>query len=346
MQENVSAVPLMRLFVVWMVVIAALFLLLEGGARVWAPAQPADTLQEAQAAIRAEGFPQLAEIFVPDPELFWRLRPNMRQRRFTGRIGKHPFDFECSTNALGLRHREYSPKPPSVRRILAVGDSATFGLGVEDAASWPAQLERQWNEGLPGAPLEVINAGVPGYTAYQGLRFVEREAERWQPDIVVVAFWANDHATWASRSDLQNAAMFRVRERMGILRHSRFFNVLRLLAGRFLSKEDVRPRLSPEEFRDMLTQIASRVRAMDAEPVFLVWPSRIQVEEKQEQRYGYQAILAETASACGVPLADPAPLFMQSPAWPFLDDYHGSAAGCVLAAQSVAAIITGMEHPQ
>lgn len=330
---------LIRLPVIWTAVIAAVFLSLEGAARLWMPAAPGDVLQEARAAIAAEGFPQLAEIFVPDPELFWRLRPNMHRRRFTGHIGAYPFDFECSTNALGLRHREYSPKAPGTRRILAVGDSATFGLGVGDTETWPAVMERRWNETSPESPIETINAGVPGYTAYQGLRFIEIEAERWRPDIVVVAFWANDHATWASRSDLQTAAMFRAQQAMGVLRHSRLFMALRRLAGRVHTKDGARPRLTPDEFRDMLTRIVEQVRGMHATPIFLLWPSRIQVEERQERRYGYQAILAETAAALGVPLADPAPLFMYSPQWPFLDDYHGSAAGCALAAQSVAALI-------
>lgn len=59
--------------------------------------------------------------------------------------------FLVSTNPLGLRGPEPSSRGP---RVLAVGDSVTFGWGVADEEAWPARLSA-----LLG--LEVLNAGVP-----------------------------------------------------------------------------------------------------------------------------------------------------------------------------------------
>ena len=49
------------------------------------------------------------------------------------------------------------------KRILAVGDSFTFGAEVSDQSTWPSCLERK---------LKIItdNAGYPGYSAGQAVR--------------------------------------------------------------------------------------------------------------------------------------------------------------------------------
>ena len=81
------------------------------------------------------------------------------------------------------------PKPAGMTRIFALGDSNTFGWDVDEGVNWPAQLHGLLSAG--GAPVEVINAGVWGYTSYQGLaRFKELLA--FDPDIVLVSFGGND----------------------------------------------------------------------------------------------------------------------------------------------------------
>ena len=54
-------------------------------------------------------------------------------------------EFTClvSINGLGFRGDEFAvARTPGVRRILAIGDSFTYGWGVDGAAAWPAMLER------------------------------------------------------------------------------------------------------------------------------------------------------------------------------------------------------------
>ena len=46
-------------------------------------------------------------------------------------------------NSQGLRGPEFvMDKPNDVYRIIAVGGSTTFGLGVEDSFSWPTLLQK------------------------------------------------------------------------------------------------------------------------------------------------------------------------------------------------------------
>ena len=66
---------------------------------------------------------------------------------------KRTRSFSVSTNHLGLRGREIASPTPGFR-VLAVGDSVTFGWGVADGESWPARLGERLG-------IEVLNAGVP-----------------------------------------------------------------------------------------------------------------------------------------------------------------------------------------
>ena len=83
-----------------------------------------------------------AEVEVP------ALREKIRRRR----------SFLVNTSARRLRGDARSDRAVAVR-ILAVGDSVTFGWGVSDEQSWPALLEARL--AATGVPVEVINAGVP-----------------------------------------------------------------------------------------------------------------------------------------------------------------------------------------
>ena len=130
-------------------------------------------------------FPQ--EYYDFDPEIAHALRPS--QESFT-------HDKPVSVNSLGLRDREYSPTPePGLRRVLGIGDSQTFGNGVDLAETWPKQLERNLNEMASdggGEGWEVLNAGIPGTDTWQHEIWARRLLDAYQPHAVVLAFYVND----------------------------------------------------------------------------------------------------------------------------------------------------------
>jgi len=73
--------------------------------------------------------------------------------------------------------------------IVAMGDSLTEGLGVEEELAYPAQLQKKLQ--TQGYPYRVINAGISGETS-SGARSRLNWVMTLNPDIVILETGAND----------------------------------------------------------------------------------------------------------------------------------------------------------
>ncbi len=95
-------------------------------------------------------------------------------------------------NGQGMRaDRDFSyEKPEGVKRIVALGDSFTLGYEVDAEKTFSSILERELND--RGHAVEVLNAGVSGYSTAEAALYLERELLRYDPDLVVVSFYGND----------------------------------------------------------------------------------------------------------------------------------------------------------
>ncbi len=99
--------------------------------------------------------------------------------------------YHVNINSLGLRGPEIERTPPPGRtRILALGDSMTFGYYLEEEETWPARLEALLRGA--GRDVEVVNAGSGGWSIASETLFLEERALALEPDSVVLAFCAND----------------------------------------------------------------------------------------------------------------------------------------------------------
>jgi len=98
--------------------------------------------------------------------------------------------FQVSLNSHGFRGGEFPPRQEGVLRVALVGDSFTFGSAVAVPNTLAARLEAALIEG--GTPAQVLNLGVPGYTAGNVAAVVEHKALALEPDVVVYVFYAND----------------------------------------------------------------------------------------------------------------------------------------------------------
>lgn len=177
--SNARAPRLVNLLLVVLSVSAAL-VALEVILRLTQPARP----------VRRE--PQVKYIHVPRDPLVGRvsdyhyLLPNQR--------GYH-FGAPVSVNALGLRNPPVQlEKPPGAHRILALGDSHTFGFAVENRETWPQLLQDRISLSTAKATgqIEVINAGIEGLSLAQEVQFLRERLLQLKPDVVVLAYYWND----------------------------------------------------------------------------------------------------------------------------------------------------------
>jgi hypothetical protein len=97
-----------------------------------------------------------------------------------------------SINSLGMRDREISIKKEGEFRILVMGDSVPFGIGVTYENSLPYQLERILCEQYPQRRFRTLNMGVPSYNTEQELIQLKSIGLKLKPDTVVLLFSDND----------------------------------------------------------------------------------------------------------------------------------------------------------
>lgn len=97
-----------------------------------------------------------------------------------------------SYNARGLRGPDFADAPPPGSfRILAVGDSFTFGQGVGEADTYPAALERIL-DARGDTDYEVVNAGRAGRNQAGALQYLQQEGFALRPHAVILQFYLND----------------------------------------------------------------------------------------------------------------------------------------------------------
>lgn len=302
-------------------------------------------------------FPQ--ESYVSDGEAGFLLAP-----------GQHAFthDRPVQINSLGLRDREY-PRvpPPGVRRLLALGDSQTFGNGLALEDTWPKQLEHELGNAAGAIRWEVTNAGVPGTATWQQEILLKRTSRAYDLHGFVVGFYVNDVVpisaspqaaseglatgltnTWSKRAGYvlkRSALLLAIWE----ARHP----IRAWLAGQrsFSWEEKILTGETDASIEAGWNQVEQSLAAMkrfadDRHLAFwlIALPRRDQVVGAQTGR-AYQRRLAEISTSLGIRFCDPLPALEASYAehgnqlfipW----DGHDSAVGNAAIASELARVIS------
>ncbi len=125
--------------------------------------------------------------WAPDPVLGWVNRPQMDQ---SSRFGGEEI-VRYRTNRDGLVPFDATPeRVPGRLRIMVFGDSMVVGRMVPQDQIYTARLEEELRE--RGVEVEVINAGVSGYSTDQSLLHMERLLPIYRPDVVAFGHTLND----------------------------------------------------------------------------------------------------------------------------------------------------------
>lgn len=232
----------------------------------------------AELGLRSAGWPQITEAFEHN-EPYWISDPNLSNKAYSHK--EERVSFQVSTNADGLRTAGAVPEKASdVFRVMTLGCSTTFGWGVADAETYPAQLQNLLHD-AGYSKVEVINGGQPGYTSFQGRWLWEETLNKYDADVVLLGFVVQD-ARKAAYSDKSQAVLQGDNRFMKdhVLYNSRVYLALRDLIGSVQVQAKERPqggkggayRVPPEDYVDNLRTLAGVVQDQGAEPVLFGFP--------------------------------------------------------------------------
>jgi|SRR5262245_51998748 len=127
-------------------------------------------------------------LFASHPSIGWTLRSN-----FNGAIDTPEGRVIYTINSQGIRAPVdfLTNGNSSIQRVFIVGDSFTFGTGINEEYTFPSLL----NESMKSQhlPVEFINLGVPGFgTIHSYERLVVYSDMLGIPDTVIYVFCPND----------------------------------------------------------------------------------------------------------------------------------------------------------
>lgn len=90
-------------------------------------------------------------------------------------------------NSRGFRGKEIAPDKGNAYRIVALGESTTFGITINPSdRPWPEVLEEMIRSRLKlQRPVEVINAGVPAIVLPENLARLSKDILPLRPDLII-----------------------------------------------------------------------------------------------------------------------------------------------------------------
>jgi lysophospholipase L1-like esterase len=236
-----------------------------------------------------------------DLQVFWSPTPG-----FKGSFGGK----SVTINRLGVRGAEVEARrQEGAFRIGCFGDSITFGYGVNDDETYPVELGRS----LPG--VEVINAGVTGYSSYQALGLARRLLPELRPSVATLLIGWND-GNHRPVGDEEYARRIRAVAKVDArLDHLYIYRALKniylrtkMLQGLSRTKgTPKRRRVSVEEYEANLEAFVKECQGQAVRPVFIGLPHRVKAGEALTDRT-YPDALAETAARLRIPLLGVGPL--------------------------------------
>ncbi len=269
----------------------------------------------------------------PDPVLLWRP------------VDHKPFSSQRFKSPLVK-----VPKPPGVLRVMCYGDSLTDGPPRD---GWPAWLERALALRAGERRVEVMNAGVVGYSSHQGLLRFLQEVDVYSPDVLVVSFGWNDVAQAADVPDREfhippwplvalERRLVRYRSYLVLMEYVR--KLRPQPAPR--PNEPRRPRVSVDDYLANLERFRAEAARRKIPIVFVTRPHKLDPRALAQSPGwradvpGYNDALRKWADANHLPLVDAQAHFERLSPDLFSDECHFVPAGYQEMGKLIADVLT------
>jgi hypothetical protein len=317
--------------------------------------------------------PEMGQIHRATPVFGWELIP--------GSFGIGRFGESYEINPAGFRDVEYPmQKPQGIRRIMVIGDSFTFGMGVNLKDTYPKKLEDLLNGS--GIAAQVINCGVIGYDMWQYCEMLETKVPPYQPDLIILGLFEDDLKSsvppYKENEAYQGENPFQVKGVSAVISRISLYNFLRNIsllfeykyrykqgAGYLKGIEERKKIIGPDnptdvnyrvmsgkiekeklkKFSDKLAKFVSDTRKLGGRVLVVMIPDSVQLND-----YHLQAVNRFVKRLCndmGVPFLDTTPMLEQSKdftslyLFPF--DAHNSPKGLRIIAEAIARQIIKLE---
>jgi hypothetical protein len=105
---------------------------------------------------------------------------------------RNEFGIYVKFNKYGFKDYNYPIKKKSnTTRIAIIGDSFTYGLGLNTTQTYENILEIKINK---SNNVEIINFAIDGFNSYDQFIILKKDVLKFEPDILMVAYATNDPA--------------------------------------------------------------------------------------------------------------------------------------------------------
>ncbi len=246
-----------------------------------------------------------------------------------------------------FRGRPPLPAPPGMPRVLVVGDSCVFGIGVDTSQTLSHQIALELARcGIGLDRIQVLNLGVPGYSVVQIHELLGEALEELQPLAVVfyVGAW-NDQAPAVGPSDVELRS-----ERQG-LRGLVRRTALGATLGRWLtdgeppSSMGIVSRVAEGDFAARLASMLDHCLARRAKPLVIAPAHPAQTAQEHPRTRRDAATCIAIAKQASVAFLDAAPILEEthlSEASLFLDFVHLAPTALQALGASVADVLQSL----
>lgn len=153
-------------------------------------------------------------------------------KEYTNGPGAAEYLSKIKYNSLGYRDTEHDiTKPQDTYRILFLGDSLTFGFGIENfEATYPELIQNELNKKNNPKKAETIILAKRGYSTLDELKALKETGLKYDPDLIIVGYFLNDAEGYGSRTGYENMfySHYTIPYELGsiLYRHSFFYYFL------------------------------------------------------------------------------------------------------------------------
>lgn len=214
-----------------------------------------------------------------DPDLEWMLKPAIRitVSNYSSAIliDKMP-KWTIASNPAGFRvrkeeckdHEEYS------NSIFLLGDSSSFGWGVEFGETYGAWLQERLNR-KEDRKYALANYSIPGFSSFQGRLLIDRIKEIKPGDLVVVSFgWNDSYASMDSdRERFEKRRTLPGKINLGLNQFRTYRWIRSMLArwdwGEIPRHQHSKRRVALEDYQENLRYVFQGIRQKKGRPIFV-----------------------------------------------------------------------------